>query len=34
MEALEMLKEEQFDLLFMDIRMPGIDGCKGNPVYP
>jgi len=28
MEALEVLKEEQFDLLFMDIRMPGIDGIK------
>jgi len=28
MDALELLKEEQFDLLFMDIRMPGIDGIK------
>jgi len=28
MDALEMLKEERFDLLFMDIRMPGIDGIK------
>ena len=28
MDALEVLKEEQFDLLFMDIRMPGIDGVK------
>jgi len=28
MEALEVLKEERFDLLFMDIRMPGIDGIK------
>ncbi|TFG43319.1 MAG: response regulator, partial [Bacteroidia bacterium] len=28
MEALELLKEEKFDLLFMDMRMPGIDGLK------
>lgn len=28
MEALEVLKEEKFDLLFMDMRMPGIDGIK------
>jgi len=28
MDALEILKEERFDLLFMDIRMPGIDGIK------
>ena len=28
MDALEVLKEERFDLLFMDIRMPGIDGVK------
>jgi CheY-like chemotaxis protein/HPt (histidine-containing phosphotransfer) domain-containing protein len=28
MEALEVLKEEKFDLLFMDMRMPGIDGLK------
>ncbi len=28
MEALELLKEERFDLLFMDMRMPGIDGLK------
>jgi len=30
MDALELLKEEQFDLLFMDIRMPGIDGVKAT----
>jgi signal transduction histidine kinase/CheY-like chemotaxis protein/HPt (histidine-containing phosphotransfer) domain-containing protein len=28
MEALEILKEEKYDLLFMDLRMPGIDGLK------
>ncbi len=28
MEALELLKKERFDLLFMDMRMPGIDGLK------
>jgi CheY-like chemotaxis protein/HPt (histidine-containing phosphotransfer) domain-containing protein len=28
MDAFEVLKEEQFDLLFMDIRMPGIDGVR------
>lgn len=28
MDALEILKEEQFDLLFMDIRMPGLDGVN------
>jgi len=28
MDALELLKEEKFDLLFMDIRMPGIDGVN------
>jgi signal transduction histidine kinase/FixJ family two-component response regulator/HPt (histidine-containing phosphotransfer) domain-containing protein len=28
MEALELLKEEKFDLLFMDMLMPGIDGLK------
>lgn len=28
MEALEILKEERYDLLFMDMRMPGIDGLK------
>lgn len=28
MEALEVLKEEAFDFLFIDMRMPGIDGLK------
>ena len=28
MEALEMLKKDRYDLLFMDARMPGIDGLK------
>jgi signal transduction histidine kinase/HPt (histidine-containing phosphotransfer) domain-containing protein len=28
MEALEMLKEDKYDLLFMDMLMPGIDGLK------
>lgn len=28
MDALELLKEKKFDLLFMDMRMPGIDGLK------
>jgi signal transduction histidine kinase/DNA-binding NarL/FixJ family response regulator len=28
METLEILKTERFDLLFMDARMPGIDGLK------
>jgi CheY-like chemotaxis protein/HPt (histidine-containing phosphotransfer) domain-containing protein len=28
MTALEMLKTEKFDLVFMDMRMPGIDGLK------
>ena len=28
MDALETLKEDRYDLLFMDIRMPGIDGVK------
>ncbi len=30
MDALEMLKTEHFDLLFMDARMPGIDGLKAT----
>ena len=30
MEALEILKTERFDLLFMDARMPGIDGLKAT----
>ncbi len=30
MEALEMLKSDQYDLLFMDARMPGIDGLKAT----
>ena len=30
MEAFEMLKSERFDLLFMDTRMPGIDGLKAT----
>jgi signal transduction histidine kinase/CheY-like chemotaxis protein/HPt (histidine-containing phosphotransfer) domain-containing protein len=29
-EALEMVKTESFDLLFMDVRMPGIDGLKAT----
>jgi signal transduction histidine kinase/CheY-like chemotaxis protein/HPt (histidine-containing phosphotransfer) domain-containing protein len=29
-EALELLKNEQFDLLFMDARMPGLDGLKAT----
>lgn len=28
MEALEVLKEKRYDLLFMDMRMPGLDGTK------
>jgi CheY-like chemotaxis protein/HPt (histidine-containing phosphotransfer) domain-containing protein len=27
-EALEMLKADHYDLLFMDVRMPGLDGIK------
>lgn len=30
MEALEILKSDHFDLLFMDARMPGIDGLKAT----
>jgi CheY-like chemotaxis protein/HPt (histidine-containing phosphotransfer) domain-containing protein len=30
MEALEILKTDRFDLLFMDSRMPGIDGLKAT----
>lgn len=30
MEALEILKTERFGLLFMDARMPGIDGIKAT----
>ena len=30
MDALELLKEKKFDLLFMDMRMPGIDGLKAT----
>jgi CheY-like chemotaxis protein/HPt (histidine-containing phosphotransfer) domain-containing protein len=30
MEALEILKTERFDLLFMDARMPGIDGLRAT----
>ncbi|MBN1417005.1 MAG: response regulator [Bacteroidales bacterium] len=29
-EALEMVKAERYDLLFMDVRMPGIDGLKAT----
>jgi CheY-like chemotaxis protein/HPt (histidine-containing phosphotransfer) domain-containing protein len=29
-EALEMLKSDRYDLLFMDARMPGIDGLKAT----
>jgi signal transduction histidine kinase/CheY-like chemotaxis protein/HPt (histidine-containing phosphotransfer) domain-containing protein len=28
MDALEILKEDRFDILFMDMRMPGIDGFR------
>ena len=30
MEALEMVKTDHYDLLFMDVRMPGIDGLKAT----
>ncbi len=30
LEALETIKAERFDLLFMDVRMPGIDGLKAT----
>jgi CheY-like chemotaxis protein/nitrogen-specific signal transduction histidine kinase/HPt (histidine-containing phosphotransfer) domain-containing protein len=30
MAALELLKSERYDLLFMDARMPGIDGLKAT----
>ena len=30
MEALELLKSDRYDLLFMDARMPGIDGLKAT----
>jgi len=30
MEALELLKSNRYDLLFMDARMPGIDGLKAT----
>lgn len=32
MEALELLKSNHFDLLFMDERMPGIDGLRATQV--
>ncbi|MEI6048342.1 MAG: ATP-binding protein [Bacteroidota bacterium] len=32
LEALEMLKTNRFDLLFMDARMPGIDGLKATRI--
>lgn len=31
-EALELLKTNHFDLLFMDIRMPGLDGFKATQI--
>ena len=31
-EALEMLKERHYDLLLMDIRMPGIDGLRATQI--
>jgi signal transduction histidine kinase/DNA-binding response OmpR family regulator len=32
LEALELLKTERFNLLFMDIRMPGMDGLKATQI--
>ena len=31
-EALELLKTDRFDLMFMDVRMPGIDGLKATQI--
>lgn len=31
-EVLELLKTNRFDLLFMDVRMPGIDGFKATKI--
>ena len=28
MEAIALVKAQKYDLLFMDIRMPGMDGLK------
>ena len=33
LEALELLKTEHFDMLFMDVRMPGIDGLKATKLF-
>ena len=30
MKALEMVKTDRYDMLFMDVRMPGIDGLKAT----
>ena len=32
MDALEMLKNSRFDLVFMDARMPGLDGLKATNI--
>jgi len=32
MEALEIIKTKRFDLLFMDARMPGMDGLKATQI--